>query len=141
MMKVVKIRNAKWLNQECTSFDCEILFEEFPEEWMPFTFNENDKESHSVWIKEQWLLENSQSVSEYTPPTEEQLLQQKSNEVVLRRNLILEESDKYVFPDRWYTYSEETRQLWSNYRQSLRDIPLQEGFPFDVTWPLSPLGV
>jgi hypothetical protein len=27
---------------------------------------------------------------------------------------------------------------WATYRQALRDIPQQEGFPENVTWPESP---
>ncbi|WP_176307900.1 phage tail assembly chaperone [Burkholderia ambifaria] len=27
---------------------------------------------------------------------------------------------------------------WQNFRQSLRDVPEQEGFPFNVEWPDSP---
>lgn len=27
---------------------------------------------------------------------------------------------------------------WAEYRQALRDVPQQEGFPFDVTWPVPP---
>ena len=27
---------------------------------------------------------------------------------------------------------------WATYRQALRDIPAQEGFPFTVTWPTEP---
>jgi len=30
------------------------------------------------------------------------------------------------------------RELWTIYRQSLRDITLQEGFPWNVDWPTSP---
>jgi hypothetical protein len=28
--------------------------------------------------------------------------------------------------------------VWLNYRQALRDIPSQEGFPYNVSWPTSP---
>ncbi len=28
--------------------------------------------------------------------------------------------------------------LWAAYRQALRDIPLQSGFPWEVTWPSVP---
>ena len=28
--------------------------------------------------------------------------------------------------------------VWAAYRQSLRDIPLQAGFPWDVNWPTKP---
>ena len=31
-----------------------------------------------------------------------------------------------------------TRQRWLDYRQALRDIPQQKGFPFDVVWPEKP---
>lgn len=27
---------------------------------------------------------------------------------------------------------------WATYRQALRDLPKQEGFPFDIQWPVSP---
>jgi hypothetical protein len=27
---------------------------------------------------------------------------------------------------------------WTTYRQALRDVPSQEGFPFNVTWPVAP---
>ena len=27
---------------------------------------------------------------------------------------------------------------WAEYRQALLDVPQQEGFPFDVTWPVPP---
>ena len=30
-------------------------------------------------------------------------------------------------------------QEWLDYRQALRDVTLQEGFPFSVEWPLTPI--
>jgi hypothetical protein len=30
------------------------------------------------------------------------------------------------------------KTAWANYRQALRDIPSQQGFPWDVTWPDQP---
>jgi hypothetical protein len=29
---------------------------------------------------------------------------------------------------------------WATYRQALRDIPTQSGFPLDVVWPVAPGG-
>jgi len=29
-------------------------------------------------------------------------------------------------------------QQWQTYRQSLRDVPTQSGFPFNVIWPVAP---
>ena len=30
------------------------------------------------------------------------------------------------------------KAVWATYRQALRDISLQEGFPFEITWPQKP---
>ena len=30
------------------------------------------------------------------------------------------------------------KSAWAAYRQSLRDVPSQAGFPWDVTWPVEP---
>lgn len=32
----------------------------------------------------------------------------------------------------------EQKSAWSAYRQQLRDVPAQPGFPWDVTWPDAP---
>jgi hypothetical protein len=29
---------------------------------------------------------------------------------------------------------------WANYRSALRNIPEQQGFPFDIQWPVAPSG-
>ena len=31
------------------------------------------------------------------------------------------------------------KETWATYRQSLRDVPSQEGFPWTITWPTEPL--
>jgi hypothetical protein len=30
------------------------------------------------------------------------------------------------------------KAVWATYRQALRDVPAQAGFPHDVTWPDQP---
>ena len=52
------------------------------------------------------------------------------------RNALLQESD-------WTdTVSAQTRlknwQQWQDYRQALRDIPSQTGYPTDIVWPTPP---
>ena len=51
------------------------------------------------------------------------------------RNLFLEETDKYMTMD--YPLTEEQRAQLAAYRQALRDLPEQEGFP-DVEMPTKP---
>jgi hypothetical protein len=39
---------------------------------------------------------------------------------------------------RWNAMSAEDQAAWTTYRQALRDVPQQEGFPFTITWPTKP---
>lgn len=55
-----------------------------------------------------------------------------------RRNALLTESDAYVLPDRWETYSEEHKAAWASYRQALRDLPETTQDPFNPVWPSKP---
>lgn len=55
-----------------------------------------------------------------------------------QRDALLSQSDIYVYPDRWARMTAEQQIAWGNYRQALRDIPLQSGFPFNIVWPQIP---
>ena len=50
------------------------------------------------------------------------------------RDIKLTASDWTQMPD----ISTERKSLWATYRQALRDVPLQSGFPWDVQWPTQP---
>lgn len=39
---------------------------------------------------------------------------------------------------RWNALPQETKDAWMQYRQELLDLPQQEGFPFEVVWPVKP---
>jgi hypothetical protein len=65
------------------------------------------------------------------------------------RNRMLDESDKQMSLDRLKldtssavafiaSLSKIFENDWSKYRQELRDLPLQEGFPFNIKFPASP---
>lgn len=55
------------------------------------------------------------------------------------RNRRLLESDHLMLPD--YPIDEETRQAIIAYRQALRDLPEQEGWPENVEWPVCPIEI
>lgn len=58
------------------------------------------------------------------------------NNINIRRNFLLAESDWVVLPDAPFT--EEQKNTWKVYRQELRDITIQEGYPENVEWPEKP---
>ena len=61
-----------------------------------------------------------------------------SKQVRAKRNELLSASDNEVLPDR-NPIDSEGYVAWTTYRQALRDIPSQEGFPFDVVFPEKPM--
>ena len=52
-------------------------------------------------------------------------------EVRAERDELLAASDHMALADR-------ITDAWKTYRQALRDVPAQAGFPTDVTWPVEP---
>lgn len=60
-------------------------------------------------------------------------IENKSREIRDQRNDLLSQCDWTQVLD-----APVDRQAWSNYRQFLRDITAQSGFPFDVVWPQQP---
>ena len=55
------------------------------------------------------------------------------------RNTKLRESDHMMLPD--YPIDKETRQAVIAYRQALRDLPEQEGWPENIQWPICPVEI
>lgn len=55
-----------------------------------------------------------------------------------KRDQLLAESDILVAPDRWEFYTAEQQAALSAYRQALRDMPEQPGFPADAVFPEKP---
>lgn len=50
------------------------------------------------------------------------------------RNRLLAETDWTQAAD----VPQATKDKWAPYRQALRDIPQQAGFPITITWPVKP---
>jgi hypothetical protein len=49
----------------------------------------------------------------------------------IERDVLLSDSDVYALADR-------ITDEWRTYRQALRDVPSQAGFPDNITWPTKP---
>jgi hypothetical protein len=71
-----------------------------------------------------------------TAASTEEIAERTSSETVsvrFTRNETLKNSDWTQLPD-----SPVDSVVWAAYRQDLRDIPQQVGFPWTVTWPTEP---
>lgn len=82
-----------------------------------------------VWTQ-QW------SIVAKTPDEMQAEYDAKAAEVRSERDRLLSETDWIVIKS--YERNENIPSEWEVYRQALRDITAQEGFPYNVTWPEKP---
>ena len=68
--------------------------------------------------------------------TEAEKLAEAEEQVRAQRNSLIAATDFLMASD--YPISDEDRAAVAAYRQALRDVPQQEGFPSDVKWPSEP---
>lgn len=83
-------------------------------------------------VKGQWIQQ-----WEVTPATASEITErhaQQSKGVRSDRNQRLAACDWTQLPD-----APVDRLSWASYRQDLRDVTSQPGFPWDVKWPLQPV--
>jgi len=60
----------------------------------------------------------------------------EARDVIEQRNHLLVDSDWTQLPDSPLTT--EQKAAWATYRQELRDVTAQEGFPGSIQWPVAP---
>ena len=61
----------------------------------------------------------------------------QSQTILVRRNELLYKSDWTQIPNNPLTT--EQQNAWETYRQELRDVPEQQGYPYNVVWPIAPI--
>ena len=112
--------------------DCEIEHPKYG--WIPFTASPDDAEP----LGKQIFAAAKASAAPYTGPSAEQIAAEaRAEEVRLARNAALRESDTEIL--RLYLAENlPVPQAWREYRQALRDVPQQGGFPNSVNWPGRP---
>lgn len=86
---------------------------------------------HSAWTEGATAEELAAWVAEYTRPAEELAAEART-----QRDKLLAETDWTQVLDS--PIDAATREAYRVYRQALRDLPEQEGFPADITWPELP---
>jgi len=60
----------------------------------------------------------------------------QQEKINFKRNLMLLNSDWTQIPNNPLSVNQQ--ELWATYRQQLRDITIQSGYPFNITWPIPP---
>lgn len=126
---VMEYRNPIFLQDG--RIDCEINHEKFG--WIPFTCDPSD--AGALFDTAALFEKMKPHAAPYSPPpplTDEEV----AAEIRDRRNQFLSETDWIVI--KAYERNENIPAEWEIYRQALRDITTQTGFPHDVIWPTKP---
>ena len=122
-ISITQVRNAKALNADYTRFDVEINHPDHG--WIPYTLDPSDTDN--TVDNEALLALIGSDFAAYVAPTTADL----AADVRADRDGLLAASDVYATADR-------ITDPWRTYRQALRDLPAQAGFPTNVTWPTEP---
>ena len=63
-----QVRNPKWVNQDHTMVDCEVNFNHLPDEFVPFTADQNDVMEYSKTIFDECVAGDYGPIAEYVAP-------------------------------------------------------------------------
>lgn len=114
--------------------------------WIPF--NENgymtgDELENAIQQMYPWHIQHAQNVSTFTNGDEIAARvevapepEKTAEQIRGQRNVLLMRSDWTQVADAPLTA--EQKAAWSTYRQALRDVTEQAGFPASVVWPTAP---
>tara|TARA_A100000172_G_C3031788_1_gene106983 strand:- start:200 stop:610 length:411 start_codon:yes stop_codon:yes gene_type:complete len=132
MIEIKEHRNAKYISEKI--IDCEINHPNHG--WIPFACNPDDTGS-DVDIDKLYTSLKASNPTAYTPPTEEEINEQKAIEIRMQRDSLLRRDvDPLVTnPLRWDSLSTEVQNKVKTYRNALLDIPEQTAFPTSVSFP------
>ena len=109
------------------AFDTDVVFEGPQKQGPPpysVTYRDGIEEINGKWYTKYSIRQQD----------EESVDKKYAENIRKRRDDLIKESDWRALCDR------ELEPEWKEYRQALRDIPKQEGFPHDVKWPTDPDG-
>ena len=109
------------------AFDTDIVFEgpqrQGPEPYS-YTYRDGVECINGKWFTKYSIREQDKAPID----------KQHEENIRRQRDTFIKESDWRAVSDR------ELEPEWKEYRQALRDITQQEGFPHDVKWPTDPDG-
>lgn len=122
-------RSARYI--DATRIDCEIEHPIYG--WIPYTLDPADTD---MTVNNDDLLADmakNGDVAACVPPTQVELDAIAASHARQERDRLLAASDWTQVAD-----APVDQAAWATYRQALRDIPLQAGFPNSIVWPTKP---
>ena len=134
---ITEVRNAASLQSDNLRMEVEINHPDYG--WIPYGLDPADTDM--TINNDDVMALIGTDFAAYVAPTQEELDAALAAEVRADRDGRLTEVDAIAGNAlRWAALDAETQAAWATYRQALLDVPQQEGFPNDITWPTEPEG-
>lgn len=130
-MNYSTVTNLTWADTENTVINCVVDIEGLGP--VPFSAVADGDYAHTHEIFARAVAGEFGPIAAYqppAPPTTEQL----AASVRYQRDELLKQSDWTQLPD----VPQGTKDVWAAYRQALRDVTTQIGFPQTIEWPTEP---
>lgn len=126
-------------NGKCTV----LFFDNIKEEENVSELGNDDSSNKKVYSYDTYSMETEyrenlaevieNDISNWLKSVKEKDYNEVASDIRKQRDSLLYETDKYIIDD--YPISNENKEKILEYRQKLRDLPEQEGFPYNVVWP------
>ena len=134
---ITEVRNAASLQSDNLRMNVEINHPDYG--WIPYTVDPADSDT-TIDNNDVMALIGTDFAA-YVAPTQAELDAELAAEVRADRDGRLTEVDAVAGNAlRWAALNADTQAAWATYRQALLDVPQQDGFPNDITWPTEPTG-
>ena len=136
-----KISNVKTLEVDPSCFHCNIELYDSSDsmELVEYVARGNDAADTGRWVYQQIIDGNFEGEISHIPsgvdPSTGQPIPDITGDVACaKRNKLLGATDWTQSAD----VPQATKDKWAPYRQALRDVPQQAGFPHNIVWPTPP---
>ncbi len=103
--------------------------------WNKMTQLRNELLKEQKYVKQD-LVDGWWELTKIPEPTAEEIQAQIARDARLKRDCLISQTDYLLQPD--YPISAEQLEEVKAYRQALRDVPEQDGFPETIVWPEMP---
>jgi hypothetical protein len=100
--------------------------------WRPYDANTEKLVACAPYIEGEWVY--TVTVEPLTPEELQARIESQWSTVRAQRNALLQGCDWTQLSD-----SPVDKTEWATYRQQLRDVTTQAGFPWEVVWPVAPV--
>ncbi len=136
-MNYSSVTDCKYVTEDGLHIGCQVTFDKLGTVY--FVASSNDSEFHGREIYQRAKNGEFGPIADYISTKPILTLEEKQNQARINRNYLLSQLDSLVSnPLRWAELTDQSRTDITNYRVALLNVPQQQGFPDNITWPEKP---